>query len=273
MSKIFDRIAYSVVSKVRPTGTRMIQTLLYNKWQKKYQKPTEVKTVESKQGGLLEYDKFVNNPNNKKLLIFLHGYYGSKKEFALMTKKDEEKDYDLITYDLYSKNQKVKSRYTYGVFEAIDLNTIVENENEYQEIYLIGHSLGAASVVKYISEYDSARVKKAIAIAIFKNFTEALEKNAQAINKTIFSNRVFINAQEVAKLYLEKMQIDLTKLDNIKLINQNSQKTTVVFGGKDLRAPYFKTNAQTIIIPEAEHDDFFTKNFKTTEAIIMQHCK
>jgi predicted alpha/beta-fold hydrolase len=246
---------------------------MYNKWQKKYPQASEQNSIEGIQGEKLIYDKFINEIPNKKLMIFLHGYYGSKKEFTEMIIQEEPQDYDIITYDLYATSPKKRQKYTYGELEAEDLKKIIDNEIDYDEIYIVGHSLGAATVIKYIDKYNNDRIKKVIAVAVFENFEKAIHKNSQAINQFLFNNMILLNVKTIINRYIKKMQINFDEIENKTPINRNTDKVVLVFGAKDIRAPYFETKAKTYIIPGVEHDNFFTKNINVTRKIINKEVE
>lgn len=81
---------------------------------------------------------------SKKLIIFVHGFTGSMSEAHYYCWKEYfvEKWYDVFRFNLYTDGETTRKLRDCSVtIHAQDIQTICEYFTDYQEIYLVGHSL------------------------------------------------------------------------------------------------------------------------------------
>lgn len=97
--------------------------------------------------------------NNNKLIIFVHGLAGDMREhqFYNAAKFFPQKGFDTLRFDLYSWEDKGRSLSectleTHGQ----DITTVIrEFTDKYDELFLVGHSLGGPSILS--AELDSIK--------------------------------------------------------------------------------------------------------------------
>ena len=87
----------------------------------------------------------LSNNINGKLIIFVHWLYASKDDdlYINASKYFQKNNFDTFRFDLYSENKNARKLNKTNInLNSQDLQTIIKHfQNDYKEIYLIGHSL------------------------------------------------------------------------------------------------------------------------------------
>lgn len=90
------------------------------------------------------HDLSVNlRPNPDKLIVFLHGWGGSKECFAEAFSSEELKDYGLCAVDLlgFGKSEKPED-FSYDLLDHAHVAALAVNSLKASRVYLVGHSMG-----------------------------------------------------------------------------------------------------------------------------------
>ncbi len=91
-------------------------------------------------------------PQSKKLIIFVHGFGGNQSRHLFFNGARFFTQHGFTTYrfDLYSSKEKGRNLLDCTITtHAIDINTVVDCFClEYDEIYLVGHSLAGPSILR-----------------------------------------------------------------------------------------------------------------------------
>ncbi|WP_170152856.1 alpha/beta fold hydrolase [Ulvibacter antarcticus] len=221
---------------------------------------------------------YIKEGSGEKTLLFVHGLSSNSDAWS----KNIEilrKDYTCIALDLpgYGRSSKPDVDYTPSYFSEI-LHQFIE-KLELKNIVLIGHSMGGQASIKFVSTFPN-EIEKLILIApagleqfsetnvvLMKSFfTSELVKNTsdEQIEKNYALN-FHVQPFEVTKMIDDRKRIkvasdfdahcyaivssvygmlDDSVYDDLKAI---SQKTLVIFGGKDLLIPnrYFNPTITT----------------------------
>jgi pimeloyl-ACP methyl ester carboxylesterase len=82
-------------------------------------------------------------PNPDELIVFLHGWGGSKECFSEAFSSDELKNYGLCTIDFlgFGKSKKPED-FSYDLLDHANVAALAINSLEAQRVYLVGHSMG-----------------------------------------------------------------------------------------------------------------------------------
>ena len=154
------------------------------------------------------------NKTNK-LIIFVHGLTGHKNEhiYYNAARFFPKHDFATFRFDLYSGNKKGRRLRDCTIHtHANDINTVAHNfAKKFKKIYLVGHSLGAPSIIfsdtyaaKAIVLWDPASVD----IKMFDSFCKYNEKlDAYIIDwgtQAIMSKEMY-NEMGHGKEWLEKL--------------------------------------------------------------------
>lgn len=175
-------------------------------------------------------DKLENK--NQKVLILLHGLEGSSKEHYI---KGQALKFYKNNFDVYAMNYRScsgemnRTTKLYHSGETEDLrfliNKIIE-EDRYQEISLVGFSLGANVILKYLGEEGenvSSKIKAAVSISVPMDLRGCSYELAKGFSK-LYSLH-FMRTLRKKVTYLKKMH----NHNSLKNINVKKLKTFLDF--------------------------------------------
>ncbi len=102
----------------------------------------ETKTVQAKDGTLIEYDHY--RSGHSRLVLIAHGFYNSKQSPLLQDLGQSLTDqYDVVIMD-FRGHGKSRGFFHWASKEPMDLEAVLRDvRNEYQKICVIGFSFGA----------------------------------------------------------------------------------------------------------------------------------
>jgi predicted alpha/beta-fold hydrolase len=228
-------------------------------------------------GDFIDIDWSFSKIKTRKVAILLHGLEGNAQRVYMI---GQAKQLVLNGWDVAAMNHRGCSGEDNLLYESYnsgrtyDLESLIEfilKKEQYDEISLIGFSLGGNLVLKYLGERDilPKEIKKGIAISAPLN----LKGSLQALNKieNILYNRVFIN--DLRKKYKRKMprfpeKMNLETYQNIKtLIDFDNLYTAPAHGFNDAFDYYEKSSSiqfiENIKIPvlilSAKNDSFLSE--------------
>ena len=124
----------------------------------------------------LDWMKCNSNPsqeNSKKLVIVSHGLEGNTSRSYIhgMVKAFHSKGYDVLAWNFRGCSEEMNKQLRfYHSGETTDLDFVIEHaEKNYNQIHLIGFSLGGNVTLKYLGEKKhnlNPKIKKAVAISV-----------------------------------------------------------------------------------------------------------
>jgi pimeloyl-ACP methyl ester carboxylesterase len=162
-----------------------------------------------------------------KPVVLIHGWplnCGSweKQESVLL-----DAGYRVITYDRrgFGQSSKPSNGYDYETFSA-DLDKVIKALNLH-EITLIGFSMGTGEVTRYLGEYGSDRVEKAVLLSSIPPYLLKTSDNPMGVDQSVFDGIMSaIKSDRLA--YLTQFLHDFYNLDVLegelisKQVNQYS---------------------------------------------------
>jgi predicted alpha/beta-fold hydrolase len=161
-------------------------------------------------GDFIDIDWSFSEKKTRKVVILLHGLEGNAQRVYM---KGQAKQLILNGWDVAAMNHRGCSGEDNLLYESynsgrtFDLESLIESilkGGEYDEISLIGFSLGGNLVLKYLGEREilPKQIKKGIAISAPLNLRGSLD----ALNRpeNILYNRIFVN--DLRRKYKRKMQ-------------------------------------------------------------------
>ncbi len=119
-------------------------------------------------------------------VVLIHGFPLSgaawEKQVAVLLNEG----YRTITYDRRGSGTSSQPAvgYDYDTFAA-DLSILI-NELDLTDIVLVGHSMGTGEVTRYIANYGSARVSRAIFISPIPPYLLKTEDNPEGVDQSLF---------------------------------------------------------------------------------------
>lgn len=121
-------------------------------------------------------------------VVLIHGYPFSGRAWEKQEAHLLENGYRVITYDRrgFGLSSKASTGYDWDTF-AQDLHTILTDLN-LSGVTLVGHSMGTGEVTRYLANYGTDRVSKAVLISPIPPFLLKTEDNPNGLEKKIFED-------------------------------------------------------------------------------------
>ena len=121
-----------------------------------------------------------------KPVILIHGYPQSGRAWERQIPALVEAGYRVITYDRrgFGLSSQPWDNYNYDVF-AEDLNKLIGSLN-LRGVALVGHSMGAGEVARYLGKYGTENVEKAVFVAGVPPFLLKTSDNPEGIDREMF---------------------------------------------------------------------------------------
>jgi hypothetical protein len=209
-------------------------------------------TIETQDKDFLEYDFYTSN--SKKVCVLSHGLEGNSKRIYMMgmTRILLKNNWNVLAWNFRScgKNLNRKPRlYHSGATEDLhDILSHLEQTYNFEEISLLGFSLGGNLTLKYLAEAPE-RVSEKITAAVAISAPCDLHASIQELNKVknkIYTKRFLKSLKEKLKLKSEQYP-DVFSLEPLKSIRNLEQfddaYTAPIHGFKNALDYYTKSSA------------------------------
>tara|TARA_B100000809_G_scaffold111195_1_gene109791 strand:+ start:9496 stop:10368 length:873 start_codon:yes stop_codon:yes gene_type:complete len=242
------------------------------------------KRIETEDADFLDLDfSFVNS---KKIAVLIHGLEGSSNSKYILstTKYLNSKEFDVVVINLRGCSGELNRHYkAYHTGETGDLDFVIRTIIEqyaYEEISLVGFSLGGNVVLKYTGEQEhdmNPLIKKVVSVSPpcdLKGSSKQLSKKSNLIYMKRFLNTLIKKATEKRKLF-PKQNINLEKLLKAKNFDDfDNLYTAPSFGFKDAEdywnkassKPYLKKIKTPTYILTSKNDPFLSASCFPIEA-------
>jgi uncharacterized protein len=220
-------------------------------------------------------DLFWLKRNSSSLVIISHGLEGNAQRAYIkgMAKAFYDQDFDTLAWNYRGCGEEINKQLRFYHSGATDdLGTVIDHAlAKYQNIFLIGFSLGGNLTLKYLGEKSDTvnpKIKKAVAFSVPMDLHSSCLQISKRTNR-VYSNRFLkslkLKVREKAKLFTE---LKTDKLEAIKsLIEFDDNYTAPVHGFKNAIDYYTKCSSlyflptiktQTLIV-SAQNDPFLSK--------------
>lgn len=142
------------------------------------------KTISSEKGEniCLAYEDY----GEGKPIVLIHGWPLSHKMWEYQVPALVQAGYRVITYDRrgFGESDRPWKGYDYDSM-ACDLKDLIEHLN-LMEVTLVGFSMGGGEVARYIGNYGSSRISKAVLVAAVTPFMLKTNDNLQGVDQEVF---------------------------------------------------------------------------------------
>lgn len=173
---------------------------------------------------------FLEQKNKNKLVILLHGLESDTEQGYI---KGTAKILFDNEFSVAAINQRGCSGepnnhyYAYHSGFTQDVDFVIQSlEKEYEEIYLVGYSLGGNLILKYLGEQKyriSSKIKKAIAISVPCHFHDTalnlIEKPSNVIYRHHFLKKLKNKLRRKAEIFPKR--ISQETIDNMKTLKDH----------------------------------------------------
>ncbi len=142
--------------------------------------------IETRDGQrLFTIDKGAGRP-----VVFVHGWTLSSAIWSLQTDALAAQGLRAIAYDRrgHGQSSKPEAGYDYDALTA-DLATLLD-KLDLEDVVLVGHSMGAGEVVRYLARHGSARIGKVMLVAPTTPYALKTEDNPQGVDRAIYDRMV-----------------------------------------------------------------------------------
>ena len=119
-------------------------------------------------------------------VVLIHGWPVNNEMWELQANFLAENGLRVITYDRrgFGRSDQPWNGYDYDTF-ASDLNAVME-ELELEDATLVGFSMGGGEVIRYLSEYGTSRVTRAVLVSAVTPFLLKTPDNPEGIDEKVF---------------------------------------------------------------------------------------
>lgn len=229
--------------------------------------------IETPDGDFLDMDWY--RSGSGRLVIISHGLEGnSTRPYMLgMVRKFLLQGFDVLAWNFRGCSEEMNRKVIfYHSGATYDLNTVVNfAQADYQEIYLVGFSLGGNLTLKYLGErkFPNPKIKKAVAISVPLDLARSCEKISTGEN-IIYSKRFLTTLKEkiVRKTLLFPGELPVGLLRKTKTLQDFDNYFTGPLHGFSDAAEYYQVNSSLqfleqieipVLILNAQNDPFLSE--------------
>ena len=121
-------------------------------------------------------------------VVLIHGWPLSGASWEKQTAALLAAGHRVITYDRrgFGRSSKVGVGYDYDTFAA-DLDAVLKTL-ELMDVALVGFSMGTGEVTRYLGNFGSARVRKAVLIGTLGPYLVKAPDNAEGVDRQVFDD-------------------------------------------------------------------------------------
>lgn len=216
--------------------------------------PTQKERIETLDGDFLEIDW--HQRGNSKLVVISHGLEGnSSRAYILgMAKEALNNGFDVLAWNYRGCGEELNRKAIfYHSGATYDLDTIIQHaSSKYEEIFLIGFSLGGNLTLKYLGEKRerTPKIKKGVAISVpldLGSSCDQISKTAFGLYTKRFLKTLRQKVEKKAKLFPAKF--DLTKFSTIQTLRDFDDTFTGPLHGFYDAEEYYQTNSSLQFLP------------------------
>lgn len=236
------------------------------------QKPDRER-IATADGDFLDLDWYRNG--NSKLVIISHGLEGnSSRPYMLgMAREFTLKGFDVLNWNFRGCGEEMNRKVIfYHSGATYDLDTVIEHaQRNYQEVFLVGFSLGGNLSLKYLGEKReiSKKIKKAVAISVPLDLAGSCNKISSGEN-VIYSKRFLNTLKEkvVKKALAFPGELPVGLLRKIKTLRDFDEYFTGPMHGFSDAEEYYRINSSLqfldqievpTLVLNAQNDPFLSK--------------
>ncbi len=169
-------------------------------------------------GDFLDLDWSKSNAPTSKLVVLLHGLEGDAQRHYIVgsAKKFNQHGYDACAVNFRScsgePNTLYRSYHSGATEDLIEVIHHILNSKEYQEIYLMGFSLGGNLVLKYLGEGNQVpkQLKAAVGVSVpcsLKSACDELLNSKNVLYSARFKKHLLAKLRQKQQLFPNRISI------------------------------------------------------------------
>jgi non-heme chloroperoxidase len=132
-------------------------------------------------------DLYYEDHGSGKPVVLIHGFPFNGATWEKETSVLQNAGYRTITYDRRGNGNSAQPAfgYDYNTFAA-DLDVLM-TELDLNDVTLVGHSMGTGEVVRYLGNYGSQRVSKAVLLSPLQPMLAKANDNPEGVERNLFT--------------------------------------------------------------------------------------
>jgi predicted alpha/beta-fold hydrolase len=221
-----------------------------------FKNPTRER-IDTPDGDFLDLDWY--KQKNTRLIIVSHGLEGnSSRPYILgMARNFHEEGFDVLTWNYRGCGEELNRKAIfYHSGATYDLKTVVEHaQKDYQELFLVGFSLGGNLTLKFLGEVKSSypKIKKAVAISVPMDLGGSCDKISKGEN-LMYSKRFLetLKVKVTRKSWFFPDELPLKKLDSVKTLRDFDDVFTGPLHGFADAEEYYQVNSSLQFLDQIE---------------------
>ncbi|TDQ18531.1 hypothetical protein DFQ04_0333 [Algoriphagus boseongensis] len=221
-----------------------------------FQKP-ERERISTPDGDFLDLDWYKNH--KPKLVLISHGLEGnSSRPYIMgMVREFVQNGFDALAWNYRGCGDELNNKpIFYHSGATYDLDTVISHAlKSYEEIYLVGFSLGGNLTLKYLGEKKNSlpQIKKAVAISVPLDLGKSCDKISSGEN-ILYSKRFLSTLKEkvVRKSMLFPEEITPQKLEKVKTLRDFDDVFTGPLHGFQDAQEYYEVNSSLQFLDQIE---------------------
>jgi non-heme chloroperoxidase len=146
-----------------------------------------VSTIKVGQENSQSIDLYYEDHGSGSPVVLIHGWPLNGDAWEKQTAALLAAGHRVITYDRrgFGRSSKPAAGYNYDTFAA-DLNTLLNILN-LTGVSLVGHSMGTGEITRYIGQYGTTRLRKAVLIGTLGPYLVKAPDNPEGIDASVFN--------------------------------------------------------------------------------------
>lgn len=224
-------------------------------------KNPERERIPTPDGDFLDLDWYKSGKS--RLVIISHGLEGnSSRPYILgMAQNFYKNGFDVLTWNYRGCSEELNLKAIfYHSGATYDLKSVVEHaQKDYQELFLVGFSLGGNLTLKFLGEVKSKypKIKKAVAISVPLDLGGSCTKISTGEN-LIYSKRFLQTLKEkvARKSKLFPNELPLEKLNRVKTLRDFDDVITGPLHGFSDAEEYYQVNSSLQFLDQIEVPSF-----------------
>jgi predicted alpha/beta-fold hydrolase len=217
----------------------------------------ERERIATPDGDFLDLDWY--KAGKSSLVLISHGLEGnsSRPYIRGMAQNFYKKGFDVLTWNYRGCGEELNLKpIFYHSGATYDLKTVVEHaQKDYQEIFLVGFSLGGNLTLKFLGEVKSSypKIKKAVAISVPLDLDGSCTKISNGEN-LIYSKRFLQTLKEkvARKAQIFPNELPSEKLNQVKTLRDFDDIITGPLHGFKDAEEYYQINSSLQFLDQIE---------------------
>ncbi|ATH06847.1 hypothetical protein BIY24_02500 [Halobacteriovorax marinus] len=184
----------------------------------------------------------ISDVNSKKLLILSHGLEGSSDTQYIrgMTRHFNNVGIDVVSWNMRSCSGELNwTEKFYHAATISDLEMVIDfalAQKEYEEVYLLGFSLGAALTTNYLglkAKSVNSKIKKAVVFSAPCDLKSSIKELSRPINKMYLENFLSTMRNKILEKHrtIGLSKVDIKDLSKIKTFQDFDNRFTAPLHG------------------------------------------